>query len=1107
VPNQSALAPFTFGDIVASFDSTTLERGRTYASDGHVLSATVAPSGAILGRVRGSRATPYNIVVHVARRYGSKRTLLHGSCDCPMLVDCKHVAAVLCSLLSANDAANSTGANGAPKLRVVASDPRVESWLQELREAVAGEQPSTGEEHIAYMLAKKRQPYDDRRLPVDAIVVRRLKSERLGKIRDCSPESLALGQARAIGPRDVLIGRLLRTYGDTYKARAALADDIFARVVATGRAYLDDLSSAPLTAGLDRQAQLVWETGSDGAQRPTLHCDGKPLEQLAAASSWYVDRENSQAGRIDAGVPASVLVKLLAAPPLVPDAALGVRRAFETELMRFALTAPALVEQRIVTVEPIPVLRLRTVDVPVPQWESGRYASGPSRIDIAEFSFAYGGIDVDPTSHADAVRALHDGVAVSHPRDTNAETRAAARLQRYPLIKDPVSKERASGSGLFLRFEPQDEGWWLEFVHHAVPELRSEGWRVDIDTTFRRKVVDLAGDAVWLPRFEERDGDWFDVGLGLDLGGRRIELLPLLRDLLNQRDSPLDSARLDDSDRPTFFVSFAEDGTTLAFPMARLRAIVRTLLELGDPDALTPNGRLQLPRTRANVLAELEAGSGLRWDVPERVRELGHALQSFTGIARVDVPASFAGTLRDYQRDGLDWLQFLRAYGFGGILADDMGLGKSVQTLAHLLCEKEAGRLEKPVLLVVPTSLVYHWRDEAERFTPTLRVLPLHGPDRARRFGDISTSDLVISTYALLPRDRALHERGWHALILDEAQNVKNPQAKAAQVAMRLKAAHRIGLTGTPVENHLGDLWSLFSIVLPGALGNRKLFGRLFRAPIEKHGDAERARRLAERIKPFLLRRTKETVARELPEKTEIVQRVELTGAQRDLYETVRAAMHERVRAEIADRGLARSQIVILDALLKLRQVCCDPRLLPPKLRGTAESAKLELLLDMLPQMIEEGRRILVFSQFTSMLALIEPALAELGIAHALLTGDTVDRRAAVKRFQSGDVPLFLISLRAGGTGLNLTAADTVVHYDPWWNPAVERQATDRAHRIGQTRHIFVYKLIGAGTVEEKIVELQARKAELAAAIFAQKSGTGAQFGAEDIERLFSPLE
>ncbi|MGH8307444.1 MAG: DEAD/DEAH box helicase, partial [Gammaproteobacteria bacterium] len=368
---------------------------------------------------------------------------------------------------------------------------------------------------------------------------------------------------------------------------------------------------------------------------------------------------------------------------------------------------------------------------------------------------------------------------------------------------------------------------------------------------------------------------------------------------------------------------------------------------------------------------------------------------------------------------------------------------------------------------------------------------------------------IVLTTYALLPRDaKVLAAQEYRAVILDEAQAIKNPKAKAAQIVRGLKARQRLCLTGTPMENHLGELWSLFHFLMPGFLGDERHFKRLYRTPIEKHGDTERQAALARRIAPFMLRRTKEQVAAELPPKTEILRTVELESAQRDLYESIRLAMHEKVRQEIEKKGFARSQIVILDALLKLRQVCCDPRLLKlTSAKKVKQSAKLALLMDMLPDLIEEGRRILLFSQFTSMLALIEPELAARELPYVLLTGDTRDRATPIDRFQSGHVPLFLISLKAGGTGLNLTAADTVIHYDPWWNPAVERQATDRAHRIGQDKNVFVYKLITQGTVEEKITELQARKQALADGLFGKKRTNASAITAEDLTMLLSAAE
>jgi SNF2 family DNA or RNA helicase len=477
-------------------------------------------------------------------------------------------------------------------------------------------------------------------------------------------------------------------------------------------------------------------------------------------------------------------------------------------------------------------------------------------------------------------------------------------------------------------------------------------------------------------------------------------------------------------------------------------------------------------------------------------------------VQPVDPPAGFGLDLRGYQREGLAWLQYLRANELSGILADDMGLGKTAQTLAHLLTEKQAGRLDRPALVVLPTSLIFNWQLESERCAPQLRVLSLHGKARAEQFAHIPEHDVCLTTYPLLWRDEeALTAHEYHYLILDEAQMVKNAASRSAGVVRRLRARHRLCLRGTPLENHLGELWAQFDFLLPGFLGDSKRFAQTWRTPIEKHGDRLRRDLLARRVRPFILRRRKEDVAKELPPKTVIVRTVELEGGQRDLYETVRSAMDLRVREEIASRGFNRSQIVILDALLKLRQVCCDPRLL--KTRGAErvkERAKLSLLMDMLPELVAEGRRILLFSQFTSMLELIQQELERAGIEYVVLTGDTRDRKGVISRFQDGQAPVFLISLKAGGVGLNLTAADTVIHFDPWWNPAVESQATDRAHRIGQTQRVFVYKLVVAGSIEEKILALQDKKAELAAGVLSEDSKALAKFGEADIRALLEPL-
>jgi SNF2 family DNA or RNA helicase len=469
------------------------------------------------------------------------------------------------------------------------------------------------------------------------------------------------------------------------------------------------------------------------------------------------------------------------------------------------------------------------------------------------------------------------------------------------------------------------------------------------------------------------------------------------------------------------------------------------------------------------------------------------------------LPAGFAATLRPYQQHGVAWLDMLREARLGGVLADDMGLGKTVQMLALLALEKARGALKAPVLIVAPTSLMTNWSNEARKFVPDLKVLVFHGTSRKQMTGQIAEHDVVLTTYPLIARDHELMlARDWHMAILDEAQTIKNPNAATTRWLSAIKASHRFCLTGTPMENHLGELWSIMSFVNPGYLGDKAAFSRNWRTPIEKMGDRARAAALTRRVKPFLLRRTKEEVAAELPAKTEIVETVSIDGKQRDLYDSIRVSMAEKVRKALEQRGLGRSHIIVLEALLRLRQVCCDPQLL--KLDDGIErgSAKLDRLMEMVDELLSEGRKIIIFSQFTSMLALVEARFKAAKIGYELLTGETRDRKSAIEAFQNGKSAVFLISLKAGGVGLNLTAADTVIIYDPWWNPAVEAQAVDRAHRIGQDKKVFVYRLVTAGTIEEKIGELKARKQALADSLFDREGNIGKALTEEDVAALLS---
>jgi len=628
------------------------------------------------------------------------------------------------------------------------------------------------------------------------------------------------------------------------------------------------------------------------------------------------------------------------------------------------------------------------------------------------------------------------------------------------------------------------DAFWHEFRGEKVAELEALGWRISFGEGVGHQVHE-ADPGKWETKLsaEEYDGDfsgggWFSLSVGFDVDGVRHDLMPILAGLLKQ------DFLEETLDRPDGGYVYAplKNGDALKLPIGRVRRILRHLSALVDPKFF---GKARVHALDAAALAGLE---GMGIDTPKGLEKLKKRLENFSKVEELDEPPELRATLRDYQKDGFRWMQFLARHGLHGILADDMGLGKTLQTLAHLMAEKTSGRSGgRPSLVIAPTSVVPNWRAEAIKFAPGLRVLVLNGADRRKYFRSIPHADLVITSFALLQRDiEKLLGFQYHIMVLDEAQYIKNPRAKVAQAACRVIARHRICLSGTPIENHLGELWSLMHFLIPGYLGTEDTFQKNFRKPIEEEGDAEKNALLKKRIAPLVLRRTKDQVAKELPPKTIMVHLVELHSDQKDLYETVRATMDKRVREAIAARGIEQSQIVFLDALLKLRQICCDPRLLPPDFAdGVRRSAKLDYLTELLATLVEEGRRILIFSQFTTMLALIEEHLVKTKVPFLKLTGGSKDRGALVEQFQSGKFPVFLISLKAGGTGLNLTAADTVIHYDPWWNPAAEAQATDRAYRIGQDKPVFVHKLLCQETVEERIHRLQQEKAKLADGLLA----------------------
>ncbi|MDR2452699.1 MAG: DEAD/DEAH box helicase [Candidatus Accumulibacter sp.] len=907
--------------------------------------------------------------------------------------------------------------------------------------------------------------------------------------------------------QDVDILRLLSEAGiddglHAFVLHGQKAGDILQRLLRTGRLVLaSDFS--PLLYSEPRLGSLAWKIDPQGFQRPCFRVLPESCAALPLLPPWYVDLDRGLMGPLDVPGDPEVIARLFSLPPLPDRKAARVAQA----LAGLAPDLPppdahAQASLRRIVAALRPVLRLETLKTNGhAAWRDYAEMHDSSSLDVAVPSFRYGEAEVGIfDDHVFIV--LEDGETVRVERQPDRESRFLAALSDTGLQRLPANVPNSAGCLPETMYTLASEACWPDFMQDGCQTLRAAGWEIEFDEEFRHYALRV--DA-WEAKLVAVGNGWFDLYMGIVVEGERLPLAPLLASLFQRDARWLETAGLSKIPDGELIELRTPANRRLHVPAERLKPLAATLIDLFD--GLDGGCRLRISRFDAQRLNAL-AGTG-RWQFhgQEEIMALADRLLAAQGVRLAEAPKGLGLELREYQKEGVAWLQFLREHDLSGILADDMGLGKTAQALAHLLLEKETGRLDRPALVVLPTSLVFNWMNEAARFAPALSVLALQGVDRKLRFDEIPRCDVVLTTYPLLWRDAAeLTRFAYHLLILDEAQTVKNSRSQSAEVVRRIDARHRLCLTGTPLENHLGELWSQFDFLLPGFLGSAHTFAKHWRTPVEKQGDLARRDLLARRIRPFVLRRRKEEVAPELPPKTIIQRKIELSGGQRDLYETIRVSMDAMVREKIIRMGFGRSRISILDALLKLRQVCCDPRLVKtPIARKVRERAKLDLLMTMLPELVDEGRKILVFSQFTGMLALIEQEMKAAGIDYALLTGDTHEREDPVRRFQSGELPVFLISLKAGGVGLNLTAADTVIHYDPWWNPAVENQATDRAHRIGQDKPVFVYKLIVAGSIEEKILTLQERKADLADGILSA-DGRAARFDEEDIAALFAPL-
>lgn len=801
---------------------------------------------------------------------------------------------------------------------------------------------------------------------------------------------------------------------------------------------------------------------------------------------------------------ASEQLKLFSSTPPVSELRVRTHGQGGLALDARALEAPAPVPA------PVPCLRVFTDDVVTHRTAGLSSAFETTRMPLLALSFDYAGMVVPALTD-------EDDDACGVVRDRRAELRARRLIEGFGALDLSCLDALAAAPGVQADYVIACEGTasdYCTFQSAVVPQLRRLGFRVTVDAAHEWKT--LEPEPRWYADIEEMEKkerdpnreDWFGVELGIELGGQRVPLLPALLDLLEKSangDGLFDLAR-----RAGKCVAVpVKEHVYLSLPTERLRSILRVLAELYNGKPLE-RGVLPIPGAKLGALERLDEVFQNEEDAELRftggAREAWRDASALGEPAPVEQPDGLRATLRPYQMQGLAWLQHLVDRGVGGVLADDMGLGKTLQTIAHLALMKQRGLLTSPAIIVAPTSLVNNWARETSKFAPRLRVLSIHGPDRAPCYEKIDTADVVVTSYPVVIRDEEkLAEFSFSILVLDEAQTIKNDKSRAHGAVRGVRAEHRLCLSGTPVENHLGELWALSDFLNPGLLGDELHFSRFYRFPIEKQRNAERLATLREILAPYILRRTKAEVAKELPPKTELHRPIDLRGDQRELYESIRVAAHAEVRKIIKKKGLSASTIPILGALTKLRQVCCDPRLVNMSGSTVKESAKLRVFEDLTNQLLADGHRVLVFSQFTTMIGLIEDSLRARKIAFTTLTGNTQDRPTAIGRFEKGEVDVFLISLRAGGTGLTLTGADMVIHYDPWWNPAVQAQATDRAYRIGQSRPVFVHHLYVAGSVEERMLRLQRKKRIVADAILGEGEG-GAALTEDDVELLFAPL-
>jgi len=1111
--------------IRTRFDAQTIKRGQAYARNDQVVQAKVREER-LLAVVEGQETYDVTIELpglHIGENHIAADTL-DCDCSCPIGYACKHAVAALIVWAESEDIDLDLHDQESTKPKPIAAPPALgtapgtpdplssrllsepwtgdreqQQWLDRLTRQT-GTSTSAAATPL-YVLSTDKGTW----LSLSLVLSRTLKNGRRGIAkRFHSLHSFLSHNPEAMNEDNLLVAAIsgesasLRSWGWGEAIRSGM---LLERVIATGRAVWDDVAGPTVHRLPPRRVTVAWKEQRDQKQRSKWRLEpvdehGASVALIPVTPPWY--RDGDGVGPLVSELDGGLLLRLAAMPWMAPALMQASVAALPANIPPPPGSFTAAVPRPWLLVH-----RQRRLEF----WSNAK-GQQHATADVAVVGFSY---DEDEVAEG-GPPLVKRGDGTPLVRNPSAERTRLEELERLGVVRWPPPK-LASYSARSedldhlplrtLRGVGSDDAVTGEITPAVLAALAATGWDIRGTTVPTVTVVDLTGVAARLE--EHHDGDWFELHLGIEVGDARIDLVPLLTPLLRGGRTVWENLPRALGDPPAVLAASGVD-RLVRVPLDLLADLHAKLVELFDHPP-GPGGGWRIEPHRADLLDALDRLSP-RWIGDTRLRALAEQLRSCLEPPAVSVPPTLTAELRPYQLQGLAWLRRLRALNIGGVLADDMGLGKTVQAISHLLVEHTRSDTDRASLVVGPASMVGVWHSELTRFAPTLPVTVLHGAGRERVTG--AEHGVIITSYATLTRDiDAFAKAKWQVVIADEAQAFKNVGTAVNSAMRRLEARQRLCLTGTPVENHLGELHALLGWAVPGVLGTAAAFARAFRMPIEDVGDRARAELLRRRTAPFLLRRTKAAVANDLPPRSDIDLPVELGPAQRRLYEAIRLTMDERVREAVAKSGLARSGLTVLEALLRLRQVCCDPRLLPGPLAGkVSESAKLEALGELLTTLVEEKRQVLVFSQFTALLDLVETqVLAPAGIAALRLDGQSRNRADLVRRFQAGEAPVFLLSLKAGGTGLTLTAADTVVLLDPWWNPAVERQASDRAHRIGQQKPVTIYRLIASGTIESRIRSLQSSKAALADALLDDSGQALGKLNLSDIEALLAPVD